>query len=124
MGQLRLRASWYRCRSHAGHGPWVSRRMSGKSDVIDAEHAARQVLASIDMSVPKSADGPVEAIRFIKIARDSAVKARSTTMITLKATLVTADVELRAEQTRLHSSIGSRPPAEYEQHLAQQSLLA
>jgi hypothetical protein len=77
-----------------------------------------------DMPVPKSADGQVEAIRLIKIARDSAVKARSTTMITLKATLVTADAELRAEQTRLPSSIGNRPPAEYEQHLAQQSLLA
>jgi transposase len=73
------------------------RRMSGKSDVIDAEHAARQVLASIDMPVPKTADGQVEAIRLIKIARDSAVKARSTTMITLKATLVTAEVQLRAE---------------------------
>lgn len=73
------------------------RRMSGKSDAIDAEHAARQVLASIDMPVPKSANGQVEAIRLIKIARDSTVKARSTTMITLKATLVTADVELRCE---------------------------
>jgi hypothetical protein len=61
--------------------------MSGKSDVIDAEHAARQVLASIDMPVPKSADGQIEAIRLIKIARDSAVKARPTTMITLTATL-------------------------------------
>lgn len=27
-------------------------------------------------------------------------------------------------QTRLHSSIGNHPPAEYEQHLAQQSLVA
>ena len=27
-------------------------------------------------------------------------------------------------QTRLHSSIGNRPPVEYEQHLAQQSLVA
>lgn len=73
------------------------RRMSGKSDAIDAEHAARQVLAGIDMPVPKAADGQVEAIGLIKIARDSAVKARSTTMITLKATLVTATTELRAE---------------------------
>jgi len=73
------------------------RRTSGKSDAIDAEHAARQVLANIDMPVPKAADGQIEAIRLIKIARDSAVKARSTTMITLKATLVTADAELRAE---------------------------
>lgn len=72
------------------------RRMSGKSDAIDAEHAARQVLAGIDMPVPKAADGQVEAIRLIKIARDSAVKARSSAMITLKATLVTASTDLRA----------------------------
>lgn len=61
--------------------------MSGKNDVIDAERAARQVLARIDMPVPKSADGQIEAIRLIKIARDSAVKARPATMITLTATL-------------------------------------
>jgi transposase len=73
------------------------RRMSGKSDAIDAEHAARQLLAGIDMPVPKAADGQVEAIRLVKIARDSAVKARSTTMITLKATLVTASTQLRAD---------------------------
>ena len=72
------------------------RRMSGKSDAIDAEHAARQLLAGIDMPVPKAADGQVEAIRLIKIARDSAVKARSAAMITLKATLVTASAQLRA----------------------------
>jgi transposase len=72
------------------------RRMSGKSDAIDAEHAARQLLAGIDMPVPKAAGGQVEAIRLIKIARDSAVKARSATMITLKATLVTAGTDLRA----------------------------
>ena len=70
--------------------------MSGKSDAIDAEHAARQLLAGIDMPVPKAAGGQVEAIRLIKIARDSAVKARSATMITLKATLVTAGTDLRA----------------------------
>jgi transposase len=72
------------------------RRMSGKSDAIDAEHAARQLLAGIGMPVPKAADGQVEAIRLIKIARDSAVKARSTAVITLKATLVTASAQLRA----------------------------
>lgn len=33
----------------------------------------------------------------LKTARDTAVKARSTSMITLKATLVTANVDLRAE---------------------------
>ena len=72
------------------------RRLSGKSDTIDAEHAARQVLAGLSTAVPKTADGSIESLRLLKIARDTAVKARSTAMITLKATLVTADDELRA----------------------------
>ena len=42
------------------------------------------------MATPKSADGSVESLRLLKIARDTAVKARTTAMITLKATLVTA----------------------------------
>jgi transposase len=73
------------------------RRLSGKSDAIDAEHAARQVLTGLSCAVPKTADGAVESLRLLKIARDTAVKARTTAMITLKATLVTAADELRAE---------------------------
>ncbi len=72
------------------------RRLLGKSDAIDAEHAAREVLTGKTLSTPKLADGIVEAIRLIKIARDSAVRAHSQAMITLKAVLVTADDELRA----------------------------
>ena len=71
------------------------RRLSGKSDAVDAEHAAREVLAGKATAVPKLADGIVEAIRLVKIARDSAVNAHSQAMITLKATLVTAPHELR-----------------------------
>lgn len=73
------------------------RRLSGKSDTIDAEHAAREVLAGKARAIPKLADGIVEAIRLIKIARDSAVNAHSQAMITLKATLVTAPDELRTQ---------------------------
>lgn len=73
------------------------RRLSGKSDTIDAEHAAREVLAGKATATPKLADGIVEAIRLIKIARDTAVKAHSQAMITLKATLVTATDDLRGE---------------------------
>ena len=72
------------------------RRLLGKRDAIDAEHAAREVLTGKKLSTPKWADGIVEAIRLIKIARDSAVRAHSQAMITLKAVLVTADDELRA----------------------------
>lgn len=77
------------------------RRLSGKSDTIDAEHAARQVLSGMTMAQPKTADGEIEALRLIKIARDTAVKSRTTAMITLKATLVTASDELRAELEHL-----------------------
>src|ERR687892_688841 len=73
------------------------RRLSGKSDSIDAEHAAREVLAGRAKATPKLADGIVEAIRLVKIARDSAVGAHSQAMITLKATLVTAPDELRGQ---------------------------
>ena len=73
------------------------RRRSGKSDTIDAEHAAREVLAGRATAAPKLADGAIEAIRLVKIARDTAVKAHSQAIITLKATLVTASDALRAE---------------------------
>lgn len=73
------------------------RRLAGKNDMIDAEHAARAVLAGTATATPKLADGAVEAIRLVKIARDTAVKAQSQAMITLKATLVTGSDELRAE---------------------------
>ena len=73
------------------------RRLLGKSDTIDAEHAAREVLAGRATTTPKLADGIVEAIRLVKIARDTAVRAHTTAMITLKATLVTASDELRGE---------------------------
>jgi transposase len=33
------------------------RRLAGKSDAIDAEHAARQILAGLATAVPKTADG-------------------------------------------------------------------
>ena len=73
-----------------------ARRAAGKSDLLDAEHAAREVLSGQATAVPKAADGSVEALRLIKIARDTAVKSRSQAMIALKSALVTAPDELRA----------------------------
>jgi transposase len=74
----------------------MERRANGKNDTIDAEHAAREALAGKAIATPKTADGHVEIIRLIKIARDTAVKSRSQAIITLKAVLVTATDELRA----------------------------
>ena len=74
-----------------------TRRASGKSDLIDAEHAAREVLSGQATAVPKAADGSIEVLRLVKIARDGAVKARTQAMITLKSVLVTSPDALRAE---------------------------
>ena len=59
-------------------------RVAGKSDRIDAEAAARSVLAGQATATPKTADGAVEMIRQLKVARDTAVKARTAAMNTLK----------------------------------------
>jgi transposase len=74
-----------------------ARRAAGKSDLVDAEHAARQVLSGEAASVPKTSDGNVEVLRLVKIARDTAVKSRTQAMIALKSALVTAPDALRIE---------------------------
>jgi transposase len=53
------------------------RYQQGKSDAVDAESAARAVLAGQAAGQPKSGTGTVEMIRHLKIARDTAVKART-----------------------------------------------
>ena len=53
------------------------RRLSGKSDVIDAENAARQVIAGKATAIPKKTEGNVESIRLLKIVRDTAVKPKA-----------------------------------------------
>lgn len=70
-------------------------RRNGKSDPIDAEAAARAVLAGETAGEPKSGDGQVEMIRTLRSARQSAVKARSQAANQLQALLVTAPEELR-----------------------------
>ena len=54
------------------------RRERGKSDPTDAENAARAVLSGQARAVPKAGDQSVEMIRHVKVARDTAVKARLT----------------------------------------------
>jgi transposase len=72
-----------------------TRREKGKSDTIDAELAARSVLAGNATTVPKTADGLCEMIRQVKVARDTARKGRTSAIITLKALVVNARAELR-----------------------------
>ena len=74
-----------------------ARRANGKSDTLDAELAARAVLSGEATATPKAADGSSEMIRQIKIARDTAVKARTQAIVTLKALVVNALPELREQ---------------------------
>ena len=62
-----------------------TRRIAGKSDTVDAETAARSVLASQSTAIPKTADGAVEMMRHLKVARRTAVNARTSAMITPEA---------------------------------------
>jgi transposase len=73
------------------------RRQRGKSDAIDAEAAARAVLAGQADAPPKSGDGEVEMIRHLKITRDTALKSRTQAMVTLKTLLVNAPQPLREQ---------------------------
>jgi transposase len=77
------------------------RYQKGKSDTVDAENAARAVLAGQATGQPKSGTSTVEMIRHLKIARDTAVKGRSQAMQTLKAIIVCSPAALRESLDRL-----------------------
>lgn len=72
-----------------------TRHHKGKSDRVDAEAAARRVLAGETKVVPKDTTGVVEAIRQLKVARDGAVKARSAALQQLRDLIITAPAALR-----------------------------
>jgi transposase len=74
-----------------------TRRRRGKSDPIDAEMAARHVLAASSIVIAKDTTAIVEAIRQLRIARDGAVKARSAALNALTGLAVTAPEELRCQ---------------------------
>ncbi len=71
------------------------RRRYGKHDAADAEAAARQVLSGTASGEPKGADGAAESLRALRVARRSAVKARTQAANQLHALLSTAPDELR-----------------------------
>jgi transposase len=76
-----------------------ARRRRGKSDPVDAEAAARAVQAGQVTVTPKAGSGQVEMIRSLRVARATAMRARTQAINALKALLVTAPAELR-EQLR------------------------
>ncbi|MCZ2815881.1 IS110 family transposase [Modestobacter sp. VKM Ac-2984] len=72
-----------------------ARRRRGKSDTIDAEEAARAVVAGRARTVPKTGTGPVEMARQLRVARRSAIKQRTQALLQLQALADTAPDELR-----------------------------
>jgi hypothetical protein len=63
----------------------AARRRQGKSDPVDAEAAARAVQANDATGLPKSRDAKVEMLRCLRVARSTAVKARTQAINALKA---------------------------------------
>jgi transposase len=92
----------------------ATRRRRGKTDTLDAEAAARAVLSGRASSSAKAGDGPVEMLRMLKLAKDSAVKARSQTINQLKAVLVVADPALREALSGLTNTMLIRRCAQLE----------
>lgn len=92
-----------------------TRRAVGKSDPIDAEAAARAVLAEARTGVPKNRTGSVEALRNLRVARRSAVSQRADCTRRIKSLVVTAPEDLRTQlrglSTRalLRTCAGLRP---------------
>jgi transposase len=74
-----------------------ARRRNGKSDLADATAAARAVISGEANGVPKTADDTVEMIRVLRVARSTAIKARTQAVNSLKSLLVTAPAELREQ---------------------------
>ena len=72
-----------------------ARRLKGKSDAIDAEAAARAVLSGEAHGTPKAGDDKAEMIRVLRVARQTAIKARTQSINALRALLITAPPELR-----------------------------
>ena len=74
-----------------------TRRRRGKTDAIDAELAARHALSLASIVTPKQTTGIVEAIRQLRVARDSAIKSRSVATVQLGDLILTAPSELREQ---------------------------
>lgn len=82
-----------------------TRRRNGKTDPLDAINAARSVLSGQATGIPKTRTGPVEAIRALRVARTSAIKARTAAINQLHGLITTAPETLR---TRLHGLTGAK----------------
>ena len=75
----------------------AARRLHGKSDPLDAEAAARAVLAGRATGLPKSRDGRVEALRMLRLVYTTAVTGRTEAINQFHAVLSTAIEPIREE---------------------------
>ncbi len=81
-----------------------TRRRHGKSDPADAIAAARAVLSGEASAIPKTGEGPIEAIRILQIARSSAIKARSQATNQIHNLICTGPDDLKDRLYRLGKS--------------------
>jgi transposase len=89
----------------AGRSPRGERRLKGKDDGLDATRAARTVLSSETVALPRVGQRR-EALRLLLLARRGAVDVRKQALVQLRSVIVTAPEQLRTElrgltQTRL-----------------------
>lgn len=80
-----------------------TRRLHGKSDPVDAVAAARAALSGAANGQPKTRDGQVEMIRTLRVARASALKARTAAANQIAAVVTTAPETIRAELRGMRS---------------------
>ncbi|WP_431875634.1 IS110 family transposase [Micromonospora marina] len=76
------------------------RRRGGKSDALDAVHAARGVLAADHVAIPRT-DGDREALRLLHVCRRHYSDTRTATVNLFKSVILTADDDLRAQMRGL-----------------------
>ncbi|MDQ8706077.1 IS110 family transposase [Streptomyces sp. LHD-70] len=79
----------------------ATRRKRGKTDAVDAEAAARAVLSGRADVTPKTGEGPAADMRVLRLAKESAVKARTRAKNQLKAVLLGVDPALREALSKL-----------------------
>jgi transposase len=82
----------------------AARRRHGKTDALDAAAAAHAVLSGRANGTAKTGDGPVEMLRMFRLARTSAVKARTQAINQLKAVIIGAHPALRDTVTGLSTA--------------------
>jgi transposase len=75
----------------------LARHMDGKSDRLDAEQIARAVLGQTSTAIPKAKSGTIEVIRALRVARASAVRARTNAFNTMWGVMIGAPSPLRDE---------------------------